>query len=261
MRRCAPVSPTVPWDHNSRRLLAVLLALPWLVGAVSAQEAPPAARSDSLWSTVLQVLGISANPGSLKGGSTVDAGELWVAAVQGGAPTRIAQGVDYRSPLFLPRGKDLVALRGDALILLASPYERERTLLQFPGALRLVGFVDADPDRLLVLAAQGGGPALPWVLSLVQGDRTALPYDPQSAQDRALVERLSDERRSYPGVELYVQRVHGNSMSGPEEWNDVFLARKGQEPVDVSGCRPLDCGQPALSADGKSVAYLRRPDE
>ncbi len=240
---------------------ALPLALAWLAGGVLAADAASAQGSGTLWSTVLQVLGISANPGSLKGGGGVDAGELWISDWRGGARRRVGPGNAYRSPLFVPKGDDLLVLKGDELVLLVAPQGQERRLATLPGVTRLVGFVGGDAERVLVLASPGGGPARAWTVALARGGITPLDYDPRSSRDQSLVERLQDERRSYPGLELYVQRVRASSLAGPEEWSDVFLARSGREPVDVSLCHPVDCGQPALSADGARVVYVRKVEE
>jgi hypothetical protein len=67
--------------------------------------------------------------------------------------------------------------------------------------------------------------------------------------------------RDYGDTNLYIDQQTKSGMSGTLSWTDVFLKRKGNTPIDVSKCNGVNCGQPSLSADGKSVAYVKADED
>jgi hypothetical protein len=235
-----------------------LLALSSIGGGPTSGATPPGqtGSADPLWSTVLQVLGVSANPSSLKGEEELTSGQIWRVGVQGGGRQRISAEAGYRSPVLIPGGPDVLALRGEDLVRLAPPSWQAKKVATLPGAAKLVGFDRKDANRVLLLRDESGGRVSVWWLSVATGVLTVVPQDPDSARDHAMIEHLQGWQRSYDGTQLYVQRVSGSSISGPVEWSDVFVKTPGHEPIDVSDCKPVDCGQPALSADGGWVVYI-----
>jgi len=88
-----------------------------------------------------------------------------------------------------------------------------------------------------------------------------LPYDPASGEDLQMVEGLAGWSRTYGERHIYVQKQSKKALSGTVEWHDVFLEVDSEQPVDVSQCDGVNCGQPSLSADGHWLVFVKTKAE
>jgi hypothetical protein len=55
---------------------------------------------------------------------------------------------------------------------------------------------------------------------------------------------------------VYVKTESKQGFAGVVEWTDVYLKR-GTDPVNVSRCDGVGCGQPSLSRDGGQVVFVK----
>lgn len=211
---------------------------------------------------VLKYLGISDSP-TLKGpGDEIVSGSLFVVDLSSRASHAVGSGADFRSPIFLPEGTDILALRGSDVVRVSTGSGETNKLFTVPGIFKLVGASADDPDSVLILQLNESG-ARPRVglLSVRTGKVTALAYDAGSSADLQTVESLEGWTRTYGSKQVYVRRQTKQTLSGVVEWNDVFLKADGQEVVDISQCNGTNCGQPSLSADGRFLAFVKGKPE
>ena len=56
---------------------------------------------------------------------------------------------------------------------------------------------------------------------------------------------------------VYSETESKRGLSRTIEWTDVYLRRGTAAPRNVSACDGVNCVQPALSPDGRSVAFVK----
>jgi hypothetical protein len=212
---------------------------------------------------VLKFVGISDNPGTLKGpGDEVTSGELWLTDLQARTTRALTSSDGYRSPIFLAGNKDVLALRGTEVVRVPSAGGEGKKLYSVDGILKLVGAGSEDAGTVLILLRDGvGGHPRVGLLTVDTGVVMPMPYDSASNQDLQMVEDLEGWSRTYGDQHIYVRRQFKQALSGTVEWSDVFLHVEGQPPVDVSQCDGVNCGQPSLSADQHWLVFVRTKTE
>ena len=203
---------------------------------------------------LLRVSGLTASPAEMRGpGDEPEAGDVWVVS-PGGAPAALTSGGGYRSPVFSPDGS-VFALKGDAVVRVAPG--SVATLQKVSGALKLVGFDGRNADEVVVLLDRGGAGSPLGVLSLKSGKMATLPYDAKSDGERRMLVQIRGQERVYGDASVYVKTESKRGMTRAIEWTDVYLRRGNQPPQNVSTCDGVNCGQPALSPDGRRVAFVK----
>ena len=231
----------------TRLVVQVLAALAVLAVAT-------AGRAETMMEKLLRVSGLTASPAEMRGpGDEPDAGDVWVVMPGGGAPTALTFGGGYRSPVFAPDGS-VFALKGDTVVRVAPG---AATLQKAAGALKLVGFDGKNADELVVLLDGGGAGSTLGVLSLKTGKMVPLPYDAKSDGERRMLVQIRGQSRVYGDASVYVKTESRRGMTRAIEWTDVYLQRGSQPPQNVSACDGVNCGQPALSPDGRRVAFVK----
>jgi len=215
-----------------------------------------AALGGSLLDTLLRVSGLTVAPTQLRGpGDDVQEGSLWIANLDRQTVVGITRDVGYRSPVFSLAGDALVALKGDMLVRIPVESGTAVAVRKVTGVLKLVGFDGDNSDRIVVLLADARLPLA--ALSLKTGTIASLPYDPASPEERRLLAQIRGQTRVYGVTTLYTKTESKQGLSRPIEWTDVFIQRGGGVPVNVSRCDGVSCDQPALSADGRQVAFVK----
>jgi hypothetical protein len=107
--------------------------------------------------------------------------------------------------------------------------------------------VQADPAALQRQAIQ----------RIDEAQGTPLPFDPASRAERAVLLHLTDWKRVYGATVVCVKSEVRPGLAGAVEWTDAYLKRAGDEPVNLSRCDGVPCGQPSLSHHGRLVAFVR----
>jgi Tol biopolymer transport system component len=252
-----------------KKLLPCLMCATLLLGLARAQSQKTAASANSkkpptsFTEKLLKFFGISESPGTLKGpGDEVSSGQVWLVDLQSSTRRALTSSDGYRSPIFLAGSNDVLALRGTEVVRVPKSGGEGKRLYVVDGILKLVASSSDDPSTVLILQrGDSGGHPRVGLLQVATGAVTPLPYNPASSQDLQMVEDLTSWSRAYGDRQVYVQRQVKQALSGKVEWSDVFLQSGDRPPVDVSKCDGVNCGQPSLSPDGRSLAFVKAQSE
>jgi len=253
-----------------RRLTPVLCFVLLLTSVATGQAPPPKPApapsakqkaAPSFIDRVLKFLGISDSPGTLKSPGDDRSGILWVADLGSRTTHAVTRDGGYRSPIFLPESNDIFALSGSDVVRI-SPSGEMKKLYAIAGLTKLVAGSTGNPDTLLILLTGNAGEhSRVGLLSVSTGKVTPLAFDPNSSADLQMVEDLEGWTRRYGDKQIYVRRQTKQALSGPVEASDVFLKAAGQEPMNISRCNGVDCGQPCLSDDGRLLIFVKSETE
>jgi Tol biopolymer transport system component len=226
------------------------------MAVAAALAVPLGASAEPLVDKLLRIAGLTAAPAQMRGpGEQVDAGRIWIANLERRTVSPATPDGGYRSPVFSPTDGSIVALKGDAVVRIP-PAGGQPTLLQrLTAAAKLVGFDGANPDEIVVLLESGSSPLA--VLSLKTGTVAALPYDARSSDQRRMLAQIRGQERTYGTTSVYVKTESKQGLSRVVEWTDVYVRRSASPPQNVSGCDGENCAQPALSPDGRRVAFVK----
>jgi hypothetical protein len=123
------------------------------------------------------------------------------------------------------------------------------------GVVKLVGFDRTAAADVVVLLDDTGGSPL-GVLSLRSGTVTRLPYDRSSNQEQRALAQVRAQERVYGNTTLYIKTETKQGLSRAIEWTDVYV-QSGGPPRNLSACDGVSCVQPALSSDGRTVAFVK----
>ena len=220
---------------------------------VVALVVPLSAAADSLLDKLLRIAGLTAAPGEMR--NVVDPGSIWIATLERGAVTRLTADSDYRSPVFSLADGSIFALKADLLVRIPPEGSTPPVIQRVPGAVKLVGFDGKNPDEIVILLDGGSSPLA--VLSLKDGKVRTLPYDAKSDDQRRILAQIRGQDRVYGTTSVYLNTERKQGLSRAIEWTDVYLQRGGSTPQNVSGCEGANCAQPALSPDGRRVAFVK----
>jgi hypothetical protein len=227
-----------------------------LAAALTAQTA---VRKESLTARLLRIAGLTASPSQMRGLGDDDPGNIWVASLERRASRPLTTDGGYRSPVFSADAR-IYALNGEMVVRIPVEGGRAAPLQKASGALKLIGFDVADADAVVVLleTAVGGSPLAS--LSLKGGGMTPLPYDRTSEDDRRMLAQVRAQNRVYGDTAVYTMTEAKPGLSRTIEWTDVYIKRGAAAPRNVSSCNGVNCTQPALSPDGRSLVFVKARD-
>ena len=229
-------------------LAAILLALVPLAPAAGAADANPLLRR------LLAIAGLTAAPGQMRS-EEVEPGSIWLATVETGARRQLTSGGGYLSPVFAPDGRTILALKTGVVVAIPLSGGPPRPLRAANGALKIVGFDSLNPQELLLLMTRVDAPLAS--LSLADGSLQLLPVDPGSSEQQRLLGTIRNQDRTYGMTRLYSRIERREGLLRPVEWTDIHIASGSAPPRNISQCDGVNCAQPALSPDGRSVAFIR----
>lgn len=213
-----------------------------------------ALAAESLLDRLLRIAGLTANPPAhiMAPGDDIEAGDLWIA--EPGMPAvALTKDGGYRSPVFSPADGSLLALKGGKVVRLRGA-GRETVVVAARGVRKLVGMAANKPDELVVLS-DGTAPLA--ILSLKTGRLAPLPFDANSEAQRDMLAQIRGQERDYGATRLSVKTESKRIRQRTIEWTDVYLRRAGAAPQNVSACDGVNCGEPALSPDAKTVVFVK----
>ena len=222
-----------------------------------AAAAPPEGKV-SLWERLKKIAGVSATPSQMKGADDdmPGGGQIWLATLDNGSSRSLDRDSGFRSPVFTPDGSAVLAIRSNAIwripLVTGSPVE----LHKLAGLSKLVGFDRDDTNQLCVLLQQERTVSVQ-LLSIVTLQTVPLEYDTDSREDRRWVTHLKRWDRSYGETSVYPEKQRKSGLSGEIEWNDIFIKRGSEVPINVSRADGRNCGHPSLAPDGTKVVFIK----
>jgi hypothetical protein len=240
----------------TRGVSVVLLAAVLAATGISAQG-QPARPPESFLTKLLRISGLTAAPSQMRGpADEVLTGNVWVAGADGRAPRALTSDGGYRSPIFEPDGTAVLALRAGSIVRTSLQGRSAVVVRNIPGVIKLVGMDATAPGEVVVLVdASAAAPVA--TVSLQSGAVTPIPFDASSEPQRRMLAQVRAQERTYGGTSVYTRTETKPGLARAVEWIDVFISSSGAPPRNVSNCDGDSCVQPALSPDGRTVAFIR----
>jgi hypothetical protein len=247
--------------HVLATAFAAFMAATNMSSQTPANSAPPAVKPrkpETFLHKVLRISGISASPSALKGpGDEVVSGQVWLVEIESKKTRNLSVEGGYSSPVFAVRGGYIFALHGSDVVRFNPSGGNPQKVCSIPGIQKLVGASQDDADKFLILRTDDSGNPAVALLAVSTGKLESVPYDSASSEDRQMIEHLRGWDRMYGDKSVFVKRQSKQSLSGPVQWADVFLKEGTNQPVNVSACDEVNCGQPSLSSDGTLLVFIR----
>lgn len=222
---------------------------------LSAGARPAAARP--FWQKLLRIAGISATPSQMKGPDDNPAnGEIWIVDIKKQQRRKLSQDAGFSSPVFVPDGKSVLALRSNDICRIPLSGGAPAKLQAIPGISKLVGF-SRDDTNLLCLLVEQRDELLVEFLSCDTGAISVVAYDRDAPEDQRMIDQIKGWEREYEETKLYLDKQNKAGLSGEIEWTDVFLKKRGESPLNLSQGNGINCGQPSLSPSGNEVVFIK----
>ena len=227
------------------------------LGLALALSLSASAAAETFLQKLLRISGISATP-SLQKSDEDDmpgGGQIWIAGPPGAA-RKLTGDSGYRSPIFSPDGRFILAVRSNDIwrVLLAGGSSKK--IHTVPNLSKLIGFDSTDTNQLCLLQ-ENEGQATVTILLLTSGLTMPLEYDRQDRQARRMITHLKAWERDYGPLKVYPEKQRKKGLSGDIEWNDVFLKRGDDDPINLSKSDGINCGQPSVSLNGDQVVFIK----
>lgn len=220
------------------------------------------ALADSLISRLSRIFGITATPRQLRGieeDNIMAGGDIWLVNLdQRGIMSRIpTTNNGYRSPLFLPGDKSILALKGNNIVRISVANGEAETINTIKDVVKLVGFDKDDMDKLLVLIETKGSKPSLGILSLKSGEMSFLAYNWGLEEHQKIISHIKEWERDYGDIIVYPKTEKKAGMAGFIEFTDVYIKQGDKDTVNISRCNGINCGQPSLSHDSKMVVFIK----
>jgi hypothetical protein len=238
-------------------MTAVMAAMALGTTLLAQTPRPP----EPLLSKLLRIAGLTAAPSQMRGPADNTAvGNIWIASVDRRSVRALTNEGGYRSPIFINDTPLVLALRGNTVVRLGAQGGNAIPVPDASNIVKLVGIDATSPGEVIVLLNAPARTSPLGVLSLQSGKVSPLPYDDSSEQQRRMLAQIRAQDRTYGDITVYTKTETKAGLSRPIEWTDVFLTRGSGSPQNISACDGANCVQPALSSDGRSVAFVKAQD-
>jgi hypothetical protein len=216
------------------------------------------ATAEPLWQKMLRVSGVSATPSAQRGGEDEPkSGRVWATNLDDLRSRPVTLEGGFYWPVCDPRGGTFLALKQDKLVRVSLEGGKQKELFIVDRVRKLVGFDRDEPDEVIALVTAEGQRLSPATISLTSGHVSEIPFDPGSAEDLALLKFLRGSERAYGSKHVFVASTTTEDVGGTREWTDVYLRDSGAQAINISHCDKVNCGQPSLSADGRTVVFIK----
>jgi hypothetical protein len=185
---------------------AIVTALIVLLLAAGQQAKPPARPREPLLTKLLRIAGLTAAPSQMRGPADDAAvGNIWMVSIDRRDGRALTTDGGYRSPIFLPNGSTLLALRGNAIVRLGSAGGNSSPVRMKVGVAKLVGVDSEDPSAVVVLLVTptAGSPLAS--VSLQDGTATALPFDAADESQQRMLAQIRSQDRTYRETTVYTR--------------------------------------------------------
>lgn len=241
--------------HLLRNLFWVLM--------LSLTVASAQTQKDGWWQKFLRVTGISATPSKQRDSfPTVQSGYVMIGDLgeTNSQSQPLTKEAGYRSPIFVDKDQNILALKNDEVVRIPVSGGQPRTLFTIKGAVKLIGESLDDPNSVLMLTADIDKKTIIALLSLTSGTLTPIPYETGTTEGETMFAHLAGWNRVYCNTTVSVaESVKKDPASGriTVKWTDVYLKRAYRDPINVSNCNGVNCGQPSLSQDGSLVSFIK----
>jgi len=225
----------------------------------SQKQAPPKpTEKESLWTRIARIAGLTATPSTQKGrDDELVQGDIWVADPAQNTRLQLTHDGGYRSPIFLAGDREILALKGEDVVLISVAGGEPRKISDVKRATKLVGASLDEPNKVLILTEDENQRTALKLLSLKDAQITGVPFDEESKEDRRLIVHIRNWERVYGDVRVYVKNETKNGLAGPLEWTDVYLSQGDGVLINISKCDGVNCGQPSLAQSKKVVVYIK----
>lgn len=226
--------------------------------ALALAAAPAPDGKVSFWERLKKIAGVSATPSQMKGADDdmPGGGQIWLATSDTGRSRSLGGESGFRSPVFTPDGSAVLAIRSNALWRIPLATGRPVELHGLAGLSKLVGFDRDDTNQLCVLLVQERAVSVQ-LLSIITLQTTPIEYNADSREDRRWVTHLKRWDRSYGETSVYPEKQRKTGLGSEIEWNDIFIKRGSELPINVSRADGKNCGHPSLAPDGTKVVFIK----
>jgi hypothetical protein len=207
------------------------------------------------WERIVRTLLIPPSPLNQRDPLPSDAkGKIFIVPSLGGEEHEVTSQGGFSSPIFMPGDDSLLALRGDRLLQIDLAGGAPKEIAPLPGVAKLLGFDPNRPNEVLFLVDVNSRHRIGW-FDVMSKQLGTLSYFPTDKQGQWSLKYLQDDDREVTDVRLLVKFKDPNSL-----WTDIFIQRDGKVELNLTRGSGANNRQPALSHNGRHVAFVRVSD-
>lgn len=214
-------------------------------------KSTPAEKESSL-KILLRIIGISATPQNMRGEEDGDPGQVWIVDIVTKEQFQVSTSYMFRSPVFLPDDSGLLVLKQDEIIEISLPDLVQKSLLNIPGIVKIIGFDQSDSDRFLILLEDDKLE----LVSFKTGVREILTYPDNQETDKFLP-HIKNWKRVYGDKQVFTKTRRKSTLLGKRSYTNVYFQNNKSQDIDLSRCKKTSCNQPSLSYDGTRVVFIK----